>query len=1098
MRLSRSVFAFALFFFSSSLQSQLLSPVTDGRGPWRTLTTKHFAIHFPAQQLDYALHAAKLFENIHRRLAPQYPPIEEGWRTNVTLVFSSDTVNAWATPYGLDQIVLYLEPPQQGEFARYNEWLEILFEHEYAHILSLRVWDFDTHPRLAIARIVTGVPPNLLLPFGLKEGISVHEESKQENVGRSEDALTRMTVRTAILTDTYPALLQILAGSRLWPYGQVGYLYGGRLFDELARLKGPSAIKRYWDMDQLPFVIDNRFYRLGTSIKELYLSRKERDRQEFETEAETLKRRGLTKYERLTFDGGVKKFLLLKERPSAERPSVDRPSAGRSSADRPSVNRSSVGGEGLLYFANPIDDIAGVYHLTTDGESDRLRRQFAVAGIAHAVGRHIYSEGDFLFPIFGLRYQLYNADLGEVMAPGRHIYYPTLSKNGQLLFFIERDDFRRYLTAARLNSEGRIERERRLFSLPYDHVLQYTALSPDNRYLLILARPQSVGTGYLYQCDLQQLSWKEREKRAERENRNEKEETVERENREEIKETVERENRKELATKNDGLPFCIPLLAGEGTKVAPRFLDNNNKIIFASDADGIYNFYMFNRKNGKTVRLTRTLGGLFYPTPGRDALYAIAYFENGYDIIRIAYKDLFNEEVTFFYPAAKRADRAAPFSDQEDDRKSGLVTAQWELAAVGAERREALPEGWEEGPYRGIWNLYPYYSGLIGLNTPSLGNLALEGRDPINHHLLALGVGYLSNDFPASAFWGAYSYNRYIVGLSFSYLASIGLKGRKREVMSAMERDMTENGESSTDGGEIREDWVQLANFFLSYFKIGRYLSYNLLLGYQHTRLAFENHFGPQQFLDYPIELNGPALQAFFDDTFRFPQSISPEKGWRLFLSTSIYNDGESSSQESINYAVMEGGLALYLPSFFRHHVLYLSGYGYSSLGRDREIQEVSLANYVRGLDGGKAPADHAAAVYTIEYRLPIFQYYGELFRDVYILSLRYLGLRLFYDYGVSFDRRPDSDAYMSAYGFVLISGVNFLYIDLPQLQLTFAQGVGEAGESRISFSFAAEFPDAYFQTGRRSSFRPYRPPLPYSRREAGYFRNPAAGGFLE
>ena len=288
------------------------APISDGWGSWRSLHTKHFSIHFPEDRKKYAIQAAKLFERVHAELAPLYAkpwkPDSKSYKTNVALIFSSDITQGWATTLGINQIVLYLEPPQLGSFSRYEEWLKLLFTHEYTHILSLQIWDPDK-TTLFILRILFGVPPNLASPRSFTEGVAVWEESKT-GLGRLEDPLTQMTVRTAIWEDAYPSRYELLNFSRHWPGGSIAYLYGGRFMAELERQAGAQAPRQYWALDRLPVSINSRFADLGVQFKQIYAGMRKRDLEYFGKELAQLEIEGLSSYERLSFDGYLKTFLV--------------------------------------------------------------------------------------------------------------------------------------------------------------------------------------------------------------------------------------------------------------------------------------------------------------------------------------------------------------------------------------------------------------------------------------------------------------------------------------------------------------------------------------------------------------------------------------------------------------------------------------------------------------------------------------------------------------------------------------------------------------------------------------------------------------------
>ena len=148
-------------------------------------------------------------------------------------------------------------------------------------------------------------------PRSFIEGAAVWEESKT-GLGRLEDPLTHMTVRTAILENSYPSLNEVLNFSQRWPGGRIAYLYGGRFMAELERQAGAQAPRQYWELDRLPISIHTRFSDLGAQIRNVYAGMRERDLEYFGKQLAQLEKQGLSSYERLSHDGYLKNFFGLR------------------------------------------------------------------------------------------------------------------------------------------------------------------------------------------------------------------------------------------------------------------------------------------------------------------------------------------------------------------------------------------------------------------------------------------------------------------------------------------------------------------------------------------------------------------------------------------------------------------------------------------------------------------------------------------------------------------------------------------------------------------------------------------------------------------
>ncbi len=871
----------------------LSSPITEGWGSWKSLQSENFTVHFPAAKKSYALRAIKLFEKIHAELRPHYPKTQLEYRTHVALVFSSDISQGFATPLGINQIVLYMEAPSLGSFSRYENWLELLFRHEYAHILSLQVWRL-TQNILFLQRLVLDLPPNLLSPNAFKEGLAVWEESKK-GLGRQEDPLTRMLVRTAIWQEAYPSLAEILNTTHSWPYGAKDYLYGGRLMAEFARQKGDASLRSYWGTDYIAMSIDNRMRVFGTAAEEIYQAMRRRDFDEFSREIAGLEEQGITPYERLSFDGAAKSFLCYSEE-----------------------ERS------LLYFARPKDQVGGIFRISTQKDQSsaayktkHLRRQISSKGIACAKGLAYYSSEALLYPAFGLRYELHDGQSSYVfsrLAPGRSISYPSLSPDKSHLYYIEKDQDSRSLKRLALGAKPAPEpsdfaKAKSLLTIPVDSsLLQYTALAPNEEYLATLLRQGMRGFASLVLCDL----------------------------------------------KAQPDFVCRTILEAKAILTQPSFSRDSAYLYFSSDVDGIYNLYSYELGTKVVRRLSRTKSGLFYPAAGKDGLFALAFFKDGYDIVYFADKDLLQEKVQLFDKTQKKL--PIPHSPHNKQNTS------------------PEPKKDEEeniSLYNGLREWRPYYTGIIDMGKWGSGiNFflgSLEARDPLLWHIIGASLAVIDSQSEAepddpeedeTAFpWQFYYiYNRYKMGLSFSHISQSNL------------------------------DTISQA--YLTYISPGRYVSLQSLVGYR------------RQAIDRALLLSGPSAILLMGDTRFFPKSISPELGWTLIALANYYTLHDSFHAKELEYGETEGGIAFYLPSLFPHHVNYLSFYGYTYFGPDRNERYHSQGNLLRNQD----PAVFQGSdfiVWTYEYRLPLLWYSKPIWDRYRYFSLRYISLALFYDYGV-------------------------------------------------------------------------------------------------
>lgn len=938
----------------------------------------------------------RLAERVHSKLEPKYK--SGATKTHVTIVMNSDLVNAFASPYGLDRIFLFLESPAPGEFSRFDLWVDTLFTHEYTHILTLRY--YETPSQWAL-RIVFGIPPNLIGPQGMAEGYAVYEES-QKGLGRLHDPLTKMILRTAVLEDTFPSAAEAMSGSHRWPHGQIYYLYGANVVDYLHR-KYPEGAANFWRAEAPPVLLDQKLRSVQIrSYSSIYREFRKEKFEEINGEIAKLRALGLTPFDRLTLDGEYKEHL-------------------------------TPGTTGLLYFSRPGARPPGYYRFLADSKDkpEYIKRVISSAGISEAGGVSVSSEDYFFYPGLGIRQELYDTNRTRFLRrllPGSSVVDPALSPDGQTLYYIEKTAVER--TVKRANYSNGIEGEpTEIYKVPFTGILRFTTVSPDHRFLAFVARKGEVGRAGLVLCDL---------------------------------------------SKGQDAGSCKTIAAGAGSIVRPRFSPDSKTIYFSSDADGIYNVYSINIDSGLIEQRTRTLTGLFDPVPIDDSLFALGYFGNGYDIVRMRNADLIAEKSDLFQP---RAEESNSFFEEENPIPAGSPVAQptSDLA--------------KDPPYHGVLSIRPYFTGL--LIGSSLINLGLGATDPLGRHTIFAGISPGIPDPYAVAY---YDYARFILNFSAFYSTNYWKRDRAPGCLFPDDpaRFVCDDKYSFTEEG----------GGYLRYTDDGRFFSYQILPGYVTYKIRNARRIRITEYDARDLNLSGPSLVLIAGGTDYYAESISPETGWRFILQSEYFTKDTSKREldprayTPIEYGQAEGGLALYLPSFWDHHVNYLSAYGYTSYGPDREIQKVRLSRFQRGIAYDRSPTGLSTSLFTYEYRLPLI-WLSQSLEGSPDFALRGVGMGIFAETGTAFDRVMYRDQFQSSVGLSFLFNVNFLYLPLAPIRISISRGLGKVGETQFSFSISTGFGSQV--DGRSDAVtRPWHRSLPRMREQPGYFRNPDAGGVLE
>jgi hypothetical protein len=236
MTFASSLVATAFFLFSTLVYAVGPDPARD----WRSAETAHFRLHFEARHRAQAQYVAALAERIHLRVTRWLDWIPNS-KTEVVIADFTDQANGFASPLPYNTVYLFLAPPDDGELLQNDEWLKLVFTHEYIHIVHL---DKASGTPLGLRSVFGRFPflfPNLLQPTWLVEGLAVYgESSPAEKLGRLKnsqfEALLRVEAEKGFLT-----LREVNADGRALPLNRA-YLYGAYFYDFLAERYGEGAI----------------------------------------------------------------------------------------------------------------------------------------------------------------------------------------------------------------------------------------------------------------------------------------------------------------------------------------------------------------------------------------------------------------------------------------------------------------------------------------------------------------------------------------------------------------------------------------------------------------------------------------------------------------------------------------------------------------------------------------------------------------------------------------------------------------------------------------------------------------------------------------
>ena len=244
----------------------------DWRLRFKTISTAHFDIHAHQGEEALARRLAVIVEDVRVTLQPILG-VPNG-RVQVILVDQTDLANGWATFFPYDAIEITAVPPlAETLIGNTDDWLRLVFAHEYTHVLHL---DRTGGWIRAVRRIFGRAPlvfPNAFLPIWQIEGIATFEESQITHEGRVPAGDFRAIVDVAARAGRFEPHDRASGGLVDWPNGAAPYAYGAYFHQYLADRYGPERLTELADRTaaRVPLFGAPAFKRVyGRSVSELW------------------------------------------------------------------------------------------------------------------------------------------------------------------------------------------------------------------------------------------------------------------------------------------------------------------------------------------------------------------------------------------------------------------------------------------------------------------------------------------------------------------------------------------------------------------------------------------------------------------------------------------------------------------------------------------------------------------------------------------------------------------------------------------------------------------------------------------------------------
>ncbi len=445
--------------------------IVDPALRFRERRTAHFVIYYHRGEEPLAARLATLVEDVRiqvgRALGVEPPRL-----THVILADQAELANGWATP--LPRNIVFLTaavPPGAAFIGRTDDWLRLVFTHEYTHIVHLdlsRGW--STVARGLLGRSPLAFP-NLWLPQWQIEGLATWQESALAGQGRLAAGDFRAIERVAAASGGVERLDRLNGGLVRWPTGHGAYAYGLGFHDYLAERFGPASLGQLAvaTARRLPY-FGSRAFRpvFGASLGTLWRDYEQRSRADAETFVVADDSR--TPAKRLTMHGQF----------------VSGPRFAPAACDECAAE--------IIYAARNPDTFPEMRRIGADGGGDRrLTLRFLGETVGVQAPYLVFDQQEFRRNV-GLYSDLYRLDrrTGDVRALTREqrLMDPDVATDGRIVAVRQRQDRRELvLVPPALRADSGIPTEAiTVIASAADEQFSVPKWSPDGRTVAVERR----------------------------------------------------------------------------------------------------------------------------------------------------------------------------------------------------------------------------------------------------------------------------------------------------------------------------------------------------------------------------------------------------------------------------------------------------------------------------------------------------------------------------------------------------------------------------------------------------------------------------------
>ncbi|MBU5612433.1 BamA/TamA family outer membrane protein [Geomonas azotofigens] len=965
---------------------------------YSTVRTEHFAIHYHQGLEGVARKAAGMAEEIHAKLTRefQWQPAE---KTQVVLIDDSDFTNGLAITVPYNTIYLQVVPPTlSSTLGEYDDWLKMLFTHEYAHIVSAdpaRGYSKVTRsifgkplpwmdPLSAVLFLATA-PPNTFLPRWWHEGMATWAETKYTGQGRGKSSYYDMIFRTAVAEENLPTVDQINGDMPNWPSGHLPYIYGYRLQRYLAETYGDDVAGKLAlaHAGRFPYTITRpaKTNFEGKSYREVYQDMIASLKGEQSRRIAVLSKQSFTPLTTIYDDG--ENLVSPRFSPDGSRIAFTR----RDPHDHTSVVVTDASGQKVAAFRRQLSD--GSLSWSPDGRSVYFTQAEVNRG-------------------FNLYQDLYVYDLASNrstrLTDGQRLGEVQVSPDGKLFAAVASNRGSQNLVLLSADARGDKVAPQALTAYPEGRV-SGPRFSPDGRAICYVLT-DNAGTSSLRMYDL-----------------------------------VDKSDR--------------PLFSAGNTIAYPAWAADNSVIYYVSDETGVFNVFAYDLRERKSYQVTHLLTGALQPEPAPDGsrLLVAKYTSRGFKIAQLRIdRSQWSEQRGPALPLTRALPAAAPQLASASQSDSASQSAASKPAAAAAAPSPVEPSQSSQASavdYTPLPTLAPrfwlprlYADGPDGVAVGAF----TAGADVLGYHSYAVSAAY-SGERKRGYYSLLYSND--------VFYPTLTLRAHAEPFLYA---DLYQNGndywelnqgvslEASIPINRLESHYRLLAGYEIVDQKALSTLQPNgTLYGVPVFQGRRDNVFAG---ID-------------FDNVLKYPYSVSSEEGRRVSLLYRHYSRDLGSDINLSEYsATYQEYLRLPIKSP-RHQVIYLRlagafadgdlQYGQQAFqlgGPPSDLNKFPLRGYPLRSMAGKY-----VATGTVEYRAPImYPLHGVGTVPAFAEKLH---CALFADAGQVWDDRRSfhADETRVGAGVELRADLTLGYWAKVTPALGFAHGFNKGGEDQIYFT---------------------------------------------